>query len=158
MTAQLAPESRARLSFDMRRARLLLLSLSLTFALTRLLLGFAPDTDFNVGAYNIHHLFTGLLLVSFGGIAAVLFAGRAWLLDAATLVFGVGLALALDEWVYLILTDGTNAAYLLPVSFWGGVVMVGLACLYVLALCAANRRRAAKRSPAGEVRVSGKAF
>lgn len=142
MTTTTAPESRARSSFDRRRARLLLLALALTFALTRLLLSFSPDTDFNVGAYNIHHLFTGLLLVSFGGIAAVLFAGRALALDVATLVFGAGLALALDEWVYLIATDGTNAAYLLPVSFWGGVVMVGLACLYVLALCAVNRRRA----------------
>jgi hypothetical protein len=41
-------------------------------------------------------------------------------------VFGSGLSLALDEVVYLIATDGSNASYLLPVSFWGGVIVVGL--------------------------------
>jgi hypothetical protein len=34
----------------------------------------------------------------------------------------------LDEWVYLIVTDGSNSSYLLPVSFWGGLAMV-LACV-----------------------------
>jgi len=42
--------------------------------------------------------------------------------------------MALDEWVYLIATDGTNASYLLPVSFWGGVIVVALACLYAYGL------------------------
>jgi hypothetical protein len=46
----------------------------------------------------------------------------------------MGLAMALDEWVYLIATDGSNASYLLPVSFWGGVVVVGLALAYAVAL------------------------
>ncbi len=45
-------------------------------------------------------------------------------------MFGVGLALALDEWLYLIVTDGTNASYLLPVSFWGGFAAVVMAMLY----------------------------
>ena len=42
---------------------------------------------------------------------------------------GVGLALVLDEWVYLITTRGTNADYLLPISFRGGLVMIALAVL-----------------------------
>jgi hypothetical protein len=50
----------------------------------------------------------------------------------------VGLSLALDEWVYLIATDGSNASYLLPVSFWGGVIVVGAATLYAAIL---SRRR-----------------
>ena len=49
--------------------------------------------------------------------------------------------MALDEWVYLIATDGSNAAYLLPVSFWGGVVVVGLALVYAVAL---SLRRASR--------------
>ena len=47
-------------------------------------------------------------------------------------MFGAGLALSLDEVVYLIATDGSNASYLLPVSFWGGVVVVGLGVAWVV--------------------------
>jgi hypothetical protein len=50
------------------------------------------------------------------------------------------MGMALDEWVFLIATDGSNASYLLPVSFWGGVVMIGLACLYTSALMVFSRR------------------
>jgi hypothetical protein len=128
-------------SLNRRRAAILLVSLLATFAVLRVYLSFSPDTDFNVGAYNIHHLFTGLLLVAFGGIAAVLLEGGGRMLDAATAAFGVGLAMALDEWVYLIATDGSNASYLLPVSFWGGAIMVGLACVFVAALTVFTRGR-----------------
>lgn len=124
---------------DKRRALLLVLSLALTFIVIRIYLHHSPDTDFNVGPYNIHHLFTGLVLITFCGIAAVLFKERSLLLDAATIGFGVGLSLALDEWVYLIATDGSNASYLLPISFRGGMVCVALACLYVLGLYLVKR-------------------
>jgi hypothetical protein len=40
----------------------------------------------------------------------------------------------MDEWVYLIATDGTNASYLLPVSFWGAVAMHTLVVAGVLIL------------------------
>lgn len=45
-----------------------------------------------------------------------------------------GPALPLDEWVYLIATDGTNGAYVQPLSLVSGALMVGLACGYALAL------------------------
>ena len=61
---------------DKRRALLLLVSLVATFLVIRFYLYFSPDSDFNVGAYNIHHLFTGLVLVTFCGIAVILFQGR----------------------------------------------------------------------------------
>jgi hypothetical protein len=113
------------------RVKLLLLALVVTFVLLRLWLHNFPNTDLNVGGYNIHHLFTGLLLITLGGIPLAVWQGESRWLDLATLLFGVGLSLALDEWVFLIATDGTNAAYLLPVSFWGGVVLLALACGYV---------------------------
>lgn len=125
---------------DKRRANLLLVTLVVTFAVIRLYLSFSPDSDFNLGPYNVHHLFTGLLLITFCGIPVILFKGRSRILDAATVGFGIGLSLALDEWVYLITTDGSNASYLLPISFWGGVVMTALACLYIGILCLINRR------------------
>lgn len=127
------------MQLNRRRTFLLLVSLVLTFLVTRSILHLAPNTDLNVGPYNIHHLFTGLLLVTLGGIPLVIYQGSSRRLDLATVAFGVGLSLALDQWVYLITTDGTNASYLLPISFWGGVAMVGLACVLIMALYCKNQ-------------------
>ena len=126
---------------DQRRAKLVVASLVVTFVVTRAMLMMSPNSDFDVAGYNIHHLFTGLLLITAGGIPLALFPGRSVTLDAASVAFGAGLALALDEWVYLIATDGSNASYLLPVSLKGGILMVGLAALYVLVLYLASRPR-----------------
>lgn len=104
----------------------------LTFVIVRLALWRSPDSDFDIAGHNIHHLFSGVLLMTAGAIPLVLRAGRSPGLDVACGVFGVGMALALDEVVYLIATDGSNASYLLPVSFWGGVVVVGLGALWIL--------------------------
>jgi hypothetical protein len=124
-----------------RNAWLLAASIVATFALLRASLYLSPDADFNVGRYNVHHLFTGLLLITLGGVPLALFRGRSRRLDAAVVVFGVGLGMALDEWVYLIATDGSNASYLLPVSLWGGVIAVSLACAYAAAMALYRRRK-----------------
>lgn len=112
----------------------LLCSMGLTFALLRAYLHFSPNTDLNVGHYNIHHLFTGLLLIAAGGIPLAIMEASTRGLKLARWIFGAGLGMALDEWVYLIATDGSNASYLLPISFWGGVVVIGLALAYTAAL------------------------
>ncbi len=129
-----------------RRLILVLGALVVPFVLLRVWLFFAPNTDFNVAGYNIHHLFTGLLLITLGGLPLALFRGASRWLDVAAVVFGVGLSLALDEWVYLIATDGSNASYLLPVSFWGGVVMIALACAYVGVLLVVQKRKGEGKS------------
>jgi hypothetical protein len=118
------------IKFDSKRFRLVLCSLVLTFAVLRLWLHQFPNTDLNVGAYNIHHLFMGLLLLALGGIPLAVLQGQSRWLDGAALLFGAGLSMALDEWVFLIATDGSNASYLLPVSWRGAVVMIALACAY----------------------------
>jgi hypothetical protein len=119
---------------DRRRARLVLGSLLVTFIVARLALWRSPDSDCDIAGYNIHHLFTGVLLATAGGIPLVLRSGRSRGLDLACAIYGAGLALTLDEVVYLIATDGSNASYLLPVSFWGGIVGVGLGVAWVLAV------------------------
>jgi len=117
-----------------RRAAIILVSLVATFIVVRASLSMSPDSDFNVMGYNVHHLFTGLILITVGGIPLALFPRNSRILDAMAAVFGAGLSLALDEWVYLIVTDGTNASYLLPVSLKGGTIMVVLAAAYVAIL------------------------
>lgn len=122
-----------------RNALLLIGAVLVTFAALRISLHLSPDSDFNIGGYNVHHLFTGLLLITVGGVPLALFRGSTRRLDLCLIVFSVGLAMALDEWVYLITTDGSNASYLLPISFWGGVAVVGLACAYAAGLAVARR-------------------
>ena len=126
---------------DTRRARIIVAAIVATFVMIRLMLHASPDSDFDVAGYNIHHLFTGLLLIVAGGIPIALFPGSSRLSDMAAAVFGIGLALALDEWVYLIATDGTNASYLLPVSLRGGIVMVALAVIYIGVLYIVSGKR-----------------
>jgi hypothetical protein len=124
-----------------RRARIIAFTLVATFVMTRIILHRSPDSDFDVLGYNIHHLYTGLLMITAGGLPLALFPGNSKILDAAAVTFAAGLSLALDEWVYLIATDGTNASYLLPVSLWGGIVMIALATLYIAVLYMAGRKR-----------------
>ena len=132
----------ARLSESAKRNGLiLLLGMIVTFVLLRVSLYFSPNVDFNVGRYNIHHLFTGLLLTAIGGIPLAIFTRSSRMLDLSRLIFAIGLAMALDEWVYLIATDGTNASYMLPVSLWGGVVAILLSCLYVIVLMVLRRHK-----------------
>jgi len=117
-----------------RRGWILALTLAITFIVMRVSMAFRPDADFNVAGHNIHHLFTGLLIVTACGVPLVIGVRRVRLGDWLTAGFGIGLGLALDEWVYLIATDGSNASYLLPISFWGGLIVVGVAVLYAVLL------------------------
>jgi hypothetical protein len=84
--------------------------------------------------YNIHHLYTGLVILTLCGLPLVLLGREAPYRAPLLLGFGAGLSMALDEWVYLIVTDGSNASYLLPVSFWGGAIAVALASALALGL------------------------
>jgi hypothetical protein len=112
------------------RATLIRRSMLLTVAVTRAYLWFRPNADFNVGPHNIHHLFTGALLMSAAGIAASLDLRRP-ARDATAVAFGIGLALTLDEWIYLIVTDGTNAMYWSTPSVVGAAIAItgAWACL-----------------------------
>lgn len=126
---------------DIRRTRIIVATLLLTFVVVRAMLHMSPESDFDVAGYNVHHLFTGLLLLVAGGIPVALFPGRSPLLDVSAVLFGMGLALTLDEWVYLIATDGSNASYLLPVSLRGGIIMIALATVYVAVLYMVSKKR-----------------
>lgn len=117
-----------------RDAWLLVVALAGTFIIIRSMMWFTPDQDLFVAGYNIPHLFTGLLILTIAGIPLLLLGRAAPYRDVLLLATGVGLSLALDEWVYLIVTDGSNAAYLTPVSFWGGVIVIGLSCALTLAV------------------------
>jgi len=58
------------LTINSRRAFLVGAALLVAFVVLRAYLHNSPGSNFNVGAYNIHHLFTGLLLVTAGAVLA----------------------------------------------------------------------------------------
>ena len=102
-----------------------------TFVIVRVWLHGSPDSDFEVFGHNIHHLYTGLALVTVAVVPLLILDLKGRLLDSALVLCGIGLSLAADEWVYLIATDGSNASYLLPISLWGAVAVMGLTCAYI---------------------------
>jgi hypothetical protein len=107
-------------------------SMLVTFMTVRGWLHMRPDTDLTVGGYNIHHLFTGALILTVFAIPAILRPRPRAGGSVAVAGVGVGLSLVLDEWFYLIVTDGSNAAYIQWPSLVGGAIAVGAACLYAL--------------------------
>jgi hypothetical protein len=116
------------------RVRLFLVAFVATFVVVRAWLWATPNADLNVGGYNIHHLYTGVLLLLGSMVPLALGMAPGAPAPLMTAVAGIGLSLVVDEWVYLIATDGTNASYLLPVSFWGGVAMHTLVVASVVIL------------------------
>jgi hypothetical protein len=117
-----------------RDAWLLCAALVATFAALRLSLWIEPDADLTVFGYNVHHLYTGMVISTLSGLPLVLLGSDTPFRVPMLLLFGAGLSMSLDEWVYLLVTDGSNASYLTPVSFWGGLAAIGVACGLVLAL------------------------
>lgn len=96
----------------------------------RLWLSINPYTNFDPFGYNVPHLFTGIVLMMLGGVPLAVITLSPRLHLPAAMLFTVGLSLALDEWVYLIATDGSDDEYLLPVSWWGAAVMIALSLIY----------------------------
>lgn len=117
-----------------RRAVLLYVPMISTFVLLRLSLQLNPDADFNVGGFNVHHLFTGSLITAVCSMWLAIRGSSGRSGEAMIIGLGIGLACMLDEVVYLIVTDGTNASYLTPVSWIGGIVLVGAAFIFALLL------------------------
>ena len=126
-------EDHGRPVANSRSTRLLVATILSTFVVTRSWLALTPDADFNVGSYNVHHLFSGIVVAMLFGIPLII--ARYWpkrIERVLTVGFGIGLALVLDEWVYLIVTDGSNASYLRSESVWGGVGCVSAAVAYIV--------------------------
>ncbi len=117
-----------------KRSLLLIGSLIGTFIFFRVTLYISPNSNFDVAGYNIHHLYTGIVILTLAVIPLILFNRLGRIVDVLIIAFGIGLSLVLDEWVYLIATDGSDTAYLTPVSFWGGVIAIAMTVAYIILL------------------------
>lgn len=107
-----------------------LLSLWGTFLLFRIALYLMPFNNFDLLGYNIHHIFTGSIILMISIVAFVF--------EFKKLIFvvlaGIGSALILDEVVYLITTAGTDLDYLKPISWIGALILMTLMTLSILLL------------------------
>jgi hypothetical protein len=77
-----------------RPHRILTASMAVTFLVMRAYLHWSPNTDFNVSGYNVHHLFSGVLLIAVCGIPAVSVPLSPRSRAIAIAGFGAGLAMA----------------------------------------------------------------
>ena len=97
----------------------------LTLVVLRTFLYFSPKTNLYVLGYNLHHLFTGaFLLVLTLPFLMLRFSEK--IRRIATVLAGVFAALIIDEVVYLVATDGSDAAYLSGTSLYGMLVTAGI--------------------------------
>jgi hypothetical protein len=119
MERMLPPDSR-------RRARLVLLSLLVTFVLLRLvnilvMLHRMPDLYFHVRDTHVHHLNYGIFLLAGVGAYLLFKPGPSAVPPTAAVIYGIGLALTFDEfgmWLHL------NGDYWQRASFDAVIVLV----------------------------------
>lgn len=85
---------------------LCMIAFIVTFVITRIIVrlirsGRGPFTNNTVGGVHIHHVVPGLILMIFGGILAIGGIGSGWD-NTAGVIFGMGLALVLDEFALIL--------------------------------------------------------
>ena len=120
----------------LRTLLLILIPLLATFIIQRLYLHLVnPNADLFVAGHNVHHLFVGALLAVPAAFFIAFTPEASWVRWIALAALGVGSAMVLDQIVFLITTDGSNASYLRPISLWGAIILVALAVGLLLVLC-----------------------
>jgi hypothetical protein len=106
----------------------ILIPLVVTFIGQRLFLHLInPDMDLYILGYNVHHLFVGAAMAIPAAFILAFQPAAAPLRLGALAALGSGSAMVLDQMIYLIATDGTNASYLKPISLWSAVILQSLA-------------------------------
>lgn len=118
----------------MNKLRIVFISMLVSFVLMRAYLHMFPGTDFFVLGYEVHHFFSGYVLLILSAIPLLLVTLRKRMEKVLLVVFGVSLMMTLDEFVFMIATDATNESYVQEVSFYGAVVCIGIASVYMLFL------------------------
>ena len=104
------------------------LSLIITFLFVRIFIWIFPTSFFNLGSYNIHHLFLGIILL----IIAIIFLVSGRINLPILFTAGCGSALILDEFLYLIITNGTRQDYLQSSSVWQSIITILMTLFLIL--------------------------
>lgn len=113
---------------------LILLPMLATFAGLRLYLHLVHVRHVYPGGYLVHHLFIGVLILIPASFL-IAFSPRHRVLQVlAAATVGIGSALILDEFTYLVATQGSDADYVSHVSLIGAMVCIALAVILLLIL------------------------
>jgi hypothetical protein len=117
----------------------LLTPLAVTFIGQRLYLHLVnPDTDLFLFGHNVHHLFVGAVLALPAAFILAFQPELPMLRLGALAALGSGSSMILDELVFLIATDGSNASYLKPISLWSAIILELLAASLIVLLYLLN--------------------
>ena len=119
--------AKSKINVIKQRVLYFIVSLVVTLFSTRFFLFLSPSTNLYFGGYNVHHLYVGavilifvLLMMMFNIISSFLF-----------IISGVGTAFIIDELVYIIATDGSDASYLGFLSLTGTIISAVLILILV---------------------------
>lgn len=115
---------------------LILVPMLVTVAGLRLYLHLVHVQHVYPSGYLVHHLFFGLL-IEIPAAFMLAFGTRHGVL--ARIALGVGTGLILDEVVYLVATQASDADYVSPVSFAGSIVLILAAAMGLLILYMVHR-------------------
>jgi len=105
----------------MKKKNLFYLIFVLTIILVRLLVFLIPDVEITLGNFVVHHFWFGVLLLILGILVKRKI--RFWFV-------AIGLGLALDQLVFILLGGGRDAQY----WAWPSVVSVVVLAIFVFAL------------------------
>lgn len=114
--------------------RLILLPMLATFAGLRLYLHLVHVRHVYPGGYLVHHLFIGVLILIPASFLMAFSPRHRVLQVLAAATVGIGSALILDEFTYLVATQGSDADYVSHVSLIGAMVCIALAVILLLIL------------------------
>ena len=129
------PDPRTPLAAKQTLLLILVPMLATVFSL-RLYLHLVHVRHIYPGGYLVHHLFVGVLILV---PAALLLAFGTRHRVLARVGLGVGTGLILDEVVYLVATQASDADYVSRVSLVGSFALVSLAVIFLLVLYALHR-------------------
>ncbi|MEO8350168.1 MAG: hypothetical protein ABI680_00465 [Chthoniobacteraceae bacterium] len=106
-------------------------SLLTTFAGQRLYLHFVGVHHVYPGGFLVHHLFFGVALVMPAAFILAFGPRQRRTAVLARVALGSGSAMILDEIVYLVATEATDADYVSPLSLKGAFFFVSLGVLLI---------------------------
>lgn len=106
-----------------------------TIIVVRASLFFRPNINVFIGKYNVHHLYTGAVLLVFDTL--FLIAGT---VNAFTVILaGVATALILDELGYLVTTNGADSEYFTRKSYLHMLFSAGITLAFAFGISALFR-------------------
>lgn len=116
-------------------------SLVITLAFERTFLRFFPDINVYFHKYNVHHFYTGALLLILAMILFLFGTITNWTIALA----GYSSALVLDEFVALVLTSGSDIGYFSKASVIGAILISLVVIVFAVVMYYIKKTRVISR-------------